>query len=136
MLDRLFVYGTLRNDIQKSMFHVLAAEAREVTFVGHGRIQGRLFDLGEYPGLVLSGDPARWVHGEVYALDNPSETLSRLDDYEGCGPNDRKPHEFERVERDIVLDSGASDKAWVYSYAGSVANKREILSGDYFKEAL
>ena len=108
--------------------------AQESKFVGHARIQGRLIHLGEYPGVVPSGDPARWVHGEVYALDNPSETLSRLDDYEGCGPHDPEPHEFERVEKDVVLESGASDKAWVYIFRGSTAKKREILSGDYSKE--
>ena len=113
------------------MFHMLAQEAHQVTFVGHARIQGRLFDLGEYPGLVLSCDPGLSVRGEVYALTNPLETLSRLDDYEGCGPNDTTPHEFERVERDVVLDSGAISKAWVYAYRGSTANKREIVSGDY-----
>jgi gamma-glutamylcyclotransferase (GGCT)/AIG2-like uncharacterized protein YtfP len=123
MLDRLFVYGTLRKDIGNSRFHVLAREAREVTFVGHARIQGRLFDLGTYPGLVLSDDPGARVRGEVYALSNPQEILSRLDDYEGS--------EFERVERDVVLDSGASGKAWVYIYAGTTDDGPEILSGDY-----
>ena len=83
---------------------------------------------------MLSGDPGSWVRGEVYTLDNPHDTLSRLDDYEGCGPNDPKPHEFERVERDVVLDSGASDRAWVYRYGRSTANKREISSGDYLNE--
>ena len=126
MLDRLFVYGTLRKDIRNSRFHVLAREAQEVTFVGHARIQGRLFDLGTYPGLVLSGDPGARVRGELYALGNPDDTLSRLDDYEG--------NEFERVERDVVLDSGASGKAWVYIYTGSTANKREVVSGDYLGE--
>ena len=134
MLDRLFVYGTLRKDIPNSRVHLLAQEAQGVTFVGYWRIQGRLFDLGEYPGLVLSHDPDSWVHGEVYALHNPQETLSRLDDYEGCGPNDPKPHEFDRVEKDVVLDSGASGKAWVYIYGGTTANKREIVSGDYLNE--
>ena len=123
MLDRLFVYGTLRKDIRNSRFPVLAMEAGEVTFVGYARIQGRLFDLGEYPGLLLPGDPGAWVRGEVYALSNPRDTLARLDDYEGG--------EFERVELDAVLDSGDRSKAWVYAYAGSVTGRREILSGDY-----
>lgn len=126
MLDRLFVYGTLRRDIPNSRFNLLAREAQEVTFVGHARIQGRLFDLGAYPGLMLSDDPGSWVRGELYALSNPDDTLSRLDDYEG--------HEFERVERVVTLDSEASDRAWVYIYTRSTVNKREILSGDYFDE--
>ncbi len=133
MTRRLFVYGTLRKDGGTEMFHMLA---REATFVGRARMQGRLYQLGEYPGLVPSRDPGSWVHGEVYALDNPTETLALLDDYEGCGPNDPQPHEFQRVEHDVVLESGEKDRVWVYVYRGSVSGKQEIMSGDYFKEAL
>jgi gamma-glutamylcyclotransferase (GGCT)/AIG2-like uncharacterized protein YtfP len=133
MTDQLFVYGTLRKDSQNSMFHLLAREAR---FVGYGRLQGRLFHLGDYPGVVPSNDPNSWVYGEVYALDNPSETLARLDDYEGCGLNDAPPYEFERVKETIVLESGGRDTVWVYVYKGTTADKQEICSGDYFKEAL
>ena len=127
MLDRLFVYGTLRKEIPNSRFHVLEQAAQKVTFAGNARIQGRLFDLGEYPGLALSGDPDSWVRGEVYILEDPRDALSRLDDYEG--------KEFERVKKDVVLESGASGKAWVYTYRGSTAKKREIPSGDYLDAA-
>lgn len=133
MTSRLFVYGTLRKDTRNSMFHLLAREAR---FVGRAQVQGRLFHLGEYPGLVRSRDPGLWVHGEVYTLENPPENLARLDYYEGCGPNDPEPHEFERVEKDVVLESGERKNIWVYVYRGSTTDKKEILSGDYFKEAL
>ena len=115
------------------MFHLLARKAR---FVGRARVQGRLFHLGEYPGLVPSRDPGLWVHGEVYALENPPDTLARLDDYEACGPNDPEPHEFERVEKQVVLESGTRDNVWVYVYRGSTTDKKEISSGDYLKEAL
>lgn len=128
MLDLLFVYGTLRKDVRNSKFRMLAQKANEVTFVGHARVQGRLFHLGGYPGLVLSNDPGAWVRGEVSSLADPNETLSRLDDYEG--------QEFERVETDVVLDSGLQDKAWVYIYKGSIAGRQEIASGDYSEDAL
>jgi gamma-glutamylcyclotransferase (GGCT)/AIG2-like uncharacterized protein YtfP len=133
MPSKLFVYGTLRKDNRNSMSQLLAGKAR---LLGRARMQGRLFDLGEYPGLVLSRDPDSWVYGEVYALDNPDETLACLDDYEGCGPNDSVPHEFERIRNDVILESGERDIVWVYVYRGSTAGKREILSGDYLKEAL
>lgn len=133
MTNRLFVYGTLRRDSQHGMFDLLAPQT---SFFGRARVQGRLLDLGEYPGLVPSGDPGSWVSGEVYALENPPDTLARLDEYEGCGPDDPEPHEFERVEMEVVLESGARDKAWVYVYRGSTADKREIPSGDYLKKAL
>jgi gamma-glutamylcyclotransferase (GGCT)/AIG2-like uncharacterized protein YtfP len=76
------------------------------------------------------------VHGEVYALDDPSGTLAHLDGYEGCGPNDPEPHEFERVEMEVVSGSSGREFAWVYVYKGPTADKQEILSGDYFKEAV
>ncbi len=132
MTSRLFVYGTLRSDVCNSMFHLLA---REATFVGRGQVQGRLFNLGGYPGLVLCHDHGSWVQGEVYALANPAETLTRLDDYERCGPNDPEPHQYERVEKDVLLESGANDRAWVYVYRGSTADTKQILSGDYLDEA-
>ncbi|MDQ3563381.1 MAG: gamma-glutamylcyclotransferase [Pseudomonadota bacterium] len=133
MTSRLFVYGTLRKDSGNGVSQMLAREAR---FVGRARVQGRLFHLGEYPGLVPSRDPGSWIHGEVYAFENPPDALARLDDFEGCGPNDPEPHAFERVEKDIVLESGTRDNVWVYVYRGSTTDKKEILSGDYFKEAL
>ena len=133
MTSTLFVYGTLRKDARNSMYQLLMHQA---TFVGCAWVQGRLFNLGEYPGLVPSFDSGSWVQGEVYALDNPLQTLSRLDEYEGCAPSDPEPHEFERVELDVVMKSGKRENAWAYVYKGSTMNKREILTGDYLKEPL
>jgi len=132
MTERLFVYGTLRKDCRPGMHHMLARQAR---FVGYARTRGRLYDLGEYPGLVPAidsrGEPHAWVRGEVYALESPSEVLTRLDDYEGCGASDAHPHEFARVRGEVILESGETAPAWIYVYAGTLAGRREIPSGDY-----
>jgi gamma-glutamylcyclotransferase (GGCT)/AIG2-like uncharacterized protein YtfP len=133
MTQQLFVYGTLRRDIGNSMFHLLARHAR---LVGYGRIRGRLWDLGDYPGVVLSTDDDRWVRGEVYAIDNENDVLARLDEYEGCGPQDPRPHEFERVMCEVRLDDGKTTDAWVYEYKGGLEGKQEIASGDYLERAL
>ena len=127
MTTRLFVYGTLRKGSRNSMHHMLAPGA---TLVGRGRMRGRLFDLGEYPGFVPS-DEGAWVHGEVYTLRTGSDTLARLDDYEGCGSKDLPPREFERVRREAVMTGGARLQVWVYVYKGPVTGIREIASGDY-----
>jgi gamma-glutamylcyclotransferase (GGCT)/AIG2-like uncharacterized protein YtfP len=131
MNDRLFVYGTLRQDVANSKFRrLLGGDAR---LVARGRMKGRLFDLGRYPGFVISPQDSdgSWVQGEVYALGNPRETLARLDDYEGCGIDDPPPHPYERVERDVVLDDGGRVSAWVYVYKRAVDPTGEIRSGDY-----
>ena len=134
MPELLFVYGTLRKDVRDSKFRILEQEAGEVTFSGCARIQGRLFEIGRYPGLVLSHNAGAWVRGEVYSIGRPEETLARLDEYEGCGANDTQPCEYERVEAGIVLDDGSRERAWVYVYQRPTAGRREIASGDYGKE--
>jgi len=129
MSERLFVYGTLRKDSANSMHRMLE---RDASFVARARTRGHLYDLGEYPGLVAS-DADTWVYGDVYELADPSATLARLDDYEGCGSNDAKPHEYERVRCEVVMDTGGRETAWVYIYRGTLAGKREIRSGDYLR---
>ena len=78
--DLLFVYGTLRRAAAHPMHRLLGPAA----FVGPGEFQGRLYHLGNYPGMVRSDDPADIVHGEVYRLHELAATLACLDDYEGC----------------------------------------------------
>lgn len=133
MTQRIFVYGTLRKDSRNSMFHLLARHAQ---FLGHARIRGRLYDLGEYPGVLLAANQNRWVHGEVYCLNSADEVLTRLDEYEGCGPEDPKPHEIERVMGDALLDDGRTTRVWIYVYRGTLEGRQEIPSGDYFEHTL
>jgi gamma-glutamylcyclotransferase (GGCT)/AIG2-like uncharacterized protein YtfP len=132
MDDRLFVYGTLRQGDRGGMYHLLANRVR---LLGTGRVRGRLFDLGAHPGLVPSPEAGSWVRGELHLLEDPAGTLVRLDEYEGCGPRDPEPHDFARVEQDVLLDSGEWSVAWVYVYTGSTADRLEILSGDYLDRA-
>lgn len=127
MSEQLFVYGTLRKDSANSVHEMLERNAR---FVAYARTRGRLYDLGEYPGLIPA-DADSWVHGDLYELADPSAVLARLDEYEGCGPNDPKPHEYERVRREVLMDTGGRETAWVYVYRGGLAGSREIRSGDY-----
>ena len=119
MNARLFVYGTLRKDRRNGMHHMLASDAK---FIGHARMRGRLVQVrgepGGYPGLVRATDERAWVRGEVYVLENPDDVLARLDEYE-------------RVQHEAILESGANILVWVYLYTGSTAEKVDILSGDY-----
>ena len=127
MSERLFVYGTLRKDSPNSMHRVLARDAR---FVARARTRGRLYDLGAYPGMVASATGG-WVRGDVYELGDPAAVLARLDAYEGCGPDDAEPHEYQRVRCEVLMDSGERDTVWTYVYRGALGGKRQIASGDY-----
>lgn len=69
----LFVYGTLRSG------GGAAGLLRGCRLVGRGTVAGTLYDLGEYPALVLDGGGI--VEGEVWGC--PTDVLDRLDEYEG-----------------------------------------------------
>ncbi len=80
----VFVYGTLRageiNDIG------VAAARHEITeprFIGGAAVAGRLYDFGEYPGLVQD-ETANPVRGDIYEIDDALTPV--LDEIEGVSP--------------------------------------------------
>ena len=131
-LPYLFVYGTLRSGAGTEWARSLAAASR---LVGMGRTHGALFDLGGYPGMTIRADGEAWVRGEVYWLNAPSATLPSLDAYEGCGPGNPLPHEFERQAVTVLLDNGQPVEAWAYAYALETKGKARLASGDYLQTA-
>lgn len=131
MTARLFVYGTLRRDAPDGASRLLR---RGAIFDGPARATGRLFALGGHPGLVPSPDARAHVRGELWVLDDPADTLARLDAYEGCGPNDPRPHAFARIETRVARGNGTPERAWVYAYVGSTTGRREIRGGDWVED--
>ena len=131
MNSTLFVYGTLRRGATEGESDALL---RGATYLGPARTGGRLYDLGRYPGLVPSDAQGASVRGEVHLLADPARALADLDRYEGCAPDDRQPHEYERVEREVLLDSGDVVTAWLYAYARPIDAAHEIPSGDWLAE--
>ena len=126
----LFVYGTLRKDALGAQLSPLT---RDWSFVGYGSVRGRLYDFGPYPGAVPKTEGTSWVRGELYRLPD-SRTLARVDAYEGCGPGDRRPYEFEREQIDVTLeDGGQVVRAWIYWYRPSPPLGRHLPSGDYIE---
>lgn len=128
--DFLFVYGTLRRDANSEMYHLLAQHAE---FTDKGQLQGRLYTVENYPGAIPSTDPQDVVHGEVYRLRKSAPILSRLDQYEGCGPGFTEPTEFVRSKKLITLRSGNSLDAWVYIYNRPITGLAIIESGDFLR---
>jgi gamma-glutamylcyclotransferase (GGCT)/AIG2-like uncharacterized protein YtfP len=128
---RLFVYGSLRRDVPGNRQDVFG-DAPD--FLGRGRVRGRLLDLGAYPGLVPAITRNEWVHGELYAITG-WRSLARLDAYEDYDPRRPERSLFLRREVRVTLDSGESNTAWAYFYAGPAARGRHIASGDYLDVA-
>jgi len=102
----LFVYGTLRSNQPN------APRLGGATPLGWATTDGRLVDLGDYPGLV-EGDGA--VVGELFHL--PLAALDRIDDLEGFDPLDPEGSLFLREERTVHLPGrNARLSAWTYRW--------------------
>jgi gamma-glutamylaminecyclotransferase len=73
----LFVYGTLKRGCRNHR------QLADQTFVGDARTAPgfRLYNLGEYPGLVPVPTDRDGVRGEVWSVD--AAGLKRLDRFEG-----------------------------------------------------
>jgi len=126
----LFVYGTLRKAFGHEMHHRLERAAR---CIGNATVRGALYDLGSYPGLVISGDDADLARGEVYALDpdRAQATLADLDRYEGCATTDPEPHEYRRETVRARLVDETELAAVTYVLNRSHAGLTRIPGGDY-----
>lgn len=72
----LFTYGSLKAAGVSGVAHELLAGCERVA---EGTVQGTLYDMGEYPALLLSGTDT--VRGVVWRC--PSDRLLALDAYEG-----------------------------------------------------
>jgi gamma-glutamylcyclotransferase (GGCT)/AIG2-like uncharacterized protein YtfP len=125
IVDRVFVYGTLRQgQTARSMIanHVVSSEPATVP----GRIYA--FPLG-HPGLVQPyPDQPRGgalVVGELLRLSDLPAALALLDAYEG--------EDFARVLSAVTRADGSTTYAWVYVLAdpASAEHGELIASGDW-----
>lgn len=132
MSKYLFVYGSLMGSIQSQIAQLLHNNA---DFLGVGYVNGCLYDLGRYPGLVFNG-PKNRVEGHIFELHRPGEILVVLDDYEGAAANDPDLNEYERVLIEVQLDNQPIS-CWAYVYQLSTENLPIIPFNnylDYLKE--
>ena len=112
--ERVFVYGTLRRG-GSNHFRMEQAE-----FLSSGTVNGRLYQIDWYPGLVLD-DKAGEIIGEIYQV--PPAVLEELDRFEGA--------EYRRLQTQARLSDGGNVSAWVWEWLGPVDEIRLIKSGDW-----
>ena len=128
--DRLFVYGTLMRGFDRPMAQLLS---RGADLIGEARCRGRLYLVTHYPALVLSGDPADVVFGELYRLRAPVELLREFDMYEACGEGFAEPTEYLRQMLPVTSGDDAVSEAWTYIYNWPVAHLPRIASGRFLE---
>lgn len=124
--DLLFVYGTLLLADNEFANYL----TRNATFCCKGTIQGKLYDVGNYPALVVNDAGNYDISGTVYRLHSVDEVLKYLDPYEGFGEGEELPYLFIREGLPIQTDQGIMT-CWVYLYNRSITGLTEIATGDY-----
>lgn len=123
MAHLLFAYGTLLHHDNP----IAQLLKNKLTYVAPGVINGELYDIGDYPGLIINNGDNR-VYGIVYDVDD--ETLAVIDDYEGYGPEQDQPNLYTRKLVNITAEGGVIN-AWVYIYNLPVTGLPLISSGNY-----
>jgi gamma-glutamylcyclotransferase (GGCT)/AIG2-like uncharacterized protein YtfP len=124
--DLLFVYGTLlinENELSKYLKHT-------AIFYTKGKINGKLYNAGEYPGAIPDANSGYFIYGDVYHLPCQQQAFSLLDAYEGYGNDQPQPNEFLRRLCEVETELGLKT-CWVYFYNLRVAGLEEIRTGDY-----
>lgn len=125
----LFSYGTLSPRLAPPE---IEPTVRRLRRVGKGFVHGQLFDLGEYPGAILSRNGSR-IAGQIFELPDDPEVLNRLDEYEGFDRSDPKASLFVRKRRYVQLQDGRKFFCWIYSYNRPVKSARRL--GEAYKKA-
>lgn len=130
---QLFIYGTLREP-NHPMHRFLRHHSQ---WLGRASISARLYELGDYPGAVLTPTSTEAtgnrVWGDVVCLNDAAGLLQKLDDYEECTAAFAEPHEYRREITRASMDAGKTLDCWVYAYQHPVDESRRIASGDYLE---
>jgi pyruvate carboxylase len=126
---RLFVYGTLRRGYSRN-YRLGEAAAR---FVGMGRIRGRLYDLGLYPGARRATKRTDRIIGELYELADSAGKLRELDRVEEFYPEKPSKSLFVRRRVEVELDDGTTQRAWAYFLNKKPLNAPLLAHGDYLQ---
>jgi gamma-glutamylcyclotransferase (GGCT)/AIG2-like uncharacterized protein YtfP len=117
VLDRLFVYGTLR--VGQTARSLVANSIKKMApAYTNGTIYA--FPMG-YPGYN-EGDGTGRVVGELLWLTDLAATFGLLDAYEG--------EDFARIIKQVTLETGEAVWAWIYTLSDPAAIKLGTLIPD------
>ncbi len=123
MLEKIFVYGSLRSD----MFNYNKLLKGKTSKVNKGTIKGQLFHLENkgYPA-VITGENT--IYGELMELKDFKQTLKELDELENYTDNEGIECEYLRREVEVQLEDNSIEKAYYYEYnTGSNKNSEDNL---------
>jgi gamma-glutamylcyclotransferase (GGCT)/AIG2-like uncharacterized protein YtfP len=103
-------------------------------FLGAARINGRMYDLGGFPGIVKGGPHEKGeCHGVLYRLDH-SGLAADMDAFEDILLHDHEASLYRR-EKVIAQTEIGPVSAWVYIYNQPVREASHVPNGDWPLEA-
>lgn len=121
----LFVYGTLLQDTNNEMSRFLSNHSR---FVSKGYFNGKLYEVNQYPGAILSDYSRDKVYGSLFKITNIHRVFEVLDEYEGV---------VEGLFKRTIINAFLPNKtvlSWVYLYNQPITHLQIITSGDYLNK--
>jgi gamma-glutamylcyclotransferase (GGCT)/AIG2-like uncharacterized protein YtfP len=128
--EYLFLYGTLKPDTADREISPIVQRLRNI---GRGRVRGKLYDLGGYPGAVVDASSNSFVRGLLVELPADRATLEALDRYEEFDPSNPGDSLFIRTKTTVRLTNGRSVRGWMYVYNRDPGNAPVIRGGEYPK---
>lgn len=132
MSNYLFAYGTLQPGHVAEEIAPVVAKFRPV---GKGNVRGLLYDLGEYPGAILTSSSSNRISGTVFQLPEDPDVLQQLDEYEGFDPRNPETSLFIRKIHPVSMSEGKTVACWIYEYNRKPAAARLVESGSYRKRS-
>ena len=125
-----FVYGTLIPDQPNYyLWKDSIANTKE------GMIKNyQLFDMGHYPMIVESNGST--VYGMLMYIKNEDyEKITKIiDNLEGYNPENHGSSAYNREIRDIELEDGEIEKAWIYIGSEEYISKEKAVKGGNWVE--
>ena len=119
-IHHMAFYGSLMRRAENHLVQVGVVDQLE--YLGTCLIPGRLFHLGDYPGLI-EGEGE--VPGELWRIRDPS-ALVKLDAWELVDPVNPEKSVYLRLAKELIEPAGV--KAWVYFYNGDVEGLPRITA--------
>jgi len=129
-IDAVFVYGTLMRG--ESRFPALVAHEPTRILTAYG--PGSLYDLENFPGLVLTGQRELLVEGEFVRFERVEEALGALDAIEGFRGFGRPGSLYERTLVDVEVGEDRRRTAWTYVLPEAPSDARAIPSSSWREE--
>jgi gamma-glutamylcyclotransferase (GGCT)/AIG2-like uncharacterized protein YtfP len=128
MAEYLFVYGLLLPALAPAE---LADVICSLEAVGRARVQGRLYDLGHYPGAIVEAESDSCINGVIYRLPPTRSVLSLLDQFEDVNATNPDEGLYVRLKAMARLEDGQELEVWIYQYNKDLTQAEYLPDGDY-----